>query len=409
MFISFIKTALRDFWANKIKAGLTMLGIVIGIMAVIIILSVGQGVQRNLLAELESYGQNVIYVVGGSTKSGGLTAFTGAVKTLSWDDFVAMKESSVFTNAKKFSAISYRAQEHVRKRNSDMLVPIQGADSHYFEMFNYTIEEGRNFTESENTSLARVAILAPGAKEKLFGSFSAIGKFVRVKNVNYRVVGVLSGRAFERATGAREYNLIYLPPRSVMKLVLGEDFLLGIGVEVDSPENIDITKAQIERFLRREHQLQSHQKNDFSVMSMQEFLNVFDAVTSAMALFLFFITAISLIVGGIGIMNIMLASVVQRTKEVGLRKALGAKNSSIILQFLTETVLIMLMSSVIGIILGSIVSYIIAYYGGWVNRPIALISIPLALGVSFAFGIIFGLYPAFKAAKMDPIEALRYE
>ncbi len=386
-----------------------MLGIVIGITAVIIILSVGQGVQSNLLSELESYGQNVLYVVGGSTKSGGLTAFTGSVKTLTWDDFVSMKNSSIFTNITKFSAISYRAQTHIRKRDADIMVPVQGADSKYFEMFNYTIAEGRSFTEAEDTSLSRVAILAPGAKKTLFGTFSPLGQFVRVNNINFRVIGVLSDRAFERSTGAREYDMVYIPPRAIMKLILGEDYLLGIGAEVDDPENIDYMKGQLEQFLRRKHQLQDRQDSDFSVMSMQEFLETFKTVTNAMRLFLFVVTAISLIVGGIGIMNIMLASVVQRTKEVGLRKALGATNFSIILQFLTETILIMLIGSVVGIILGSTVSYFVAQYGGWGDKPIALISIPLALGVSFAFGIIFGLYPAFKAAKMDPIEALRYE
>jgi putative ABC transport system permease protein len=409
MFISFIKTAFRDLWAKKVKTSLTMLGIVIGITAVIIILSVGQGVQRNLLSELESYGQNVIYVMGGSTKSGGLTAYTGAVKTLTWDDFKSLKESSLFPNVTQFSASSYRAQAHIKKRDSDIMVPIQGSDNAYFDMLNYSIEEGRGFTSTEDTSLARVAILAPGARQKLFGSFSPLGEFVRVNNTNFRVIGVLSERAFERATGAREYDLIYVPPRAAMKLILGEDNLLMIGAEVDDVVNIDLVKSQMERFLRRKHQLQDHQKNDFSVMGMQEFLDVFDTVTTAMTLFLFAVTAISLIVGGIGIMNIMLASVVQRTKEVGLRKALGASNKSIIFQFLTETIVIMLISAVIGIIIGVIVSYTIAQYGGWGNRPVALISIPLALGVSFAFGIIFGLYPAFKAAKMDPITALKYE
>jgi putative ABC transport system permease protein len=409
MFYSFLKTAFRDLWANKGKAALTMLGIVIGITSVIIILSVGQGVQRNLLAELESYGQNVVYVIGGSTKQGGLTAFTGAVKTITWDDFTSIKESSAFSHASRFSAIAYRAQEHIRKRNSDIIVPIQGSDSHYFDMFNYTIEEGRTFTETENTSLARVAILAPGARKKLFGTFSPIGEYVRIKGVNYRVVGTLSDRAFERQTGAREYDLIYIPPRTLSKLVLGEDFLLGIGIEVDDPANIEVTRAEIERFLRRKHQIQDDQESDFTVMSMQEFLEVFDTVTSAMTLFLFAITGISLIVGGIGIMNIMLASVVQRTKEVGLRKAMGASNMSVITQFLTETVVIMLLSSLIGIIIGVSLSYVIAQYGGWANRPVALESIPLAIGVAFAFGIVFGLYPAIKASRMDPIEALKYE
>ncbi len=386
-----------------------MLGIVIGITSVIIILSVGQGVQKNLLFELESYGQNVLMVMGGSTSTGGLTAYSAPIKTLTWDDFTSMKESSAFSHAVSFSAMSYRAQSHIRKRNSDFIVSIQGNDGTYFDMFNYDIAEGRNFTESENTSMARVAIIAPGAKRRLFGSFSPIGEFVRINNINFKVVGVLGEKALERQMGSTEYDMIYVPPRAVMKLILGEDFLMGIGIEVDDAENLDTTKAQIERFIRRKHQLQDSQKSDFTVMGMQEMVEIFKTVTSAMTLFLFAVTAISLIVGGIGIMNIMLASVVQRTKEVGLRKALGASNKSIILQFLTETVVIMLISAVIGIIIGVIISYVIAQYGGWGNRPISLISIPLALGVSFAFGIIFGLYPAFKAAKMDPITALKYE
>jgi putative ABC transport system permease protein len=410
MFISLLKTAWRDIWVHKGRALLTMLGVVIGITSVITILSVGQGVQRSLLAQIESYGQNLVMVIGGSSTSGGLTSFTGQIKTITWDDYQAMKNSSIFSHVKNFSSITSRFQSHIRKGNSDIIVPVQGNDGIYFDMFNYEIDQGRNFTKTEDETLARVAILAPGAKESLFGTLNPIGKFVRLNDVNFRIIGTLAEtNTLERQTGATEFRLIYVPPQTAMKLLLGEEHLLGVALEVDEAENIDTVIAQVESFLRRKHQLHDYQKSDFNVSSMEEFIDIFNTVTDSMRLFLFAITAISLLVGGIGIMNVMLASVVQRTKEIGLRKAMGASNMVIILQFLSETVLLMSIGSFIGILFGLALSYTIAQYGGWPEQPISLISIPLAIGVAFVFGIVFGLYPAMKAAKMDPIEALKYE
>jgi putative ABC transport system permease protein len=404
-----IKSAYRSLRANLMRTLLTLLGIVIGISSVIIMLSAGQGAQELILDQVRGIGSELLMVTAGGSQQefGPPAAVEGiVVKTLTLRDADALKNNS--QHIKVVAPISNFTQVRIRKGNEEELYTVQGRDREFFTSRNYDFSEGRNFTTTENDGTSNVAILGANVKADLFGNFSPIGESVRIGEANFRIIGVLEKKESALLSAGIDDDTIIVPLLTAMRKVLGQDYLFGISVQAKSEDEIALAKAEAKRILRREHRLKTNDEDDFTVQSQQDALELIEVFTSLLTIFLASIAAISLLVGGVGIMNIMLVSVFERTREIGLIKALGASKKDIFLMFLTETLLIMTIGAVIALIIGFIVSYIFSLIGGW-STILAPESIPLSFITAFVFGLAFGMYPAFKAAKMDPITALRFE
>lgn len=404
-----LKNSLLSLSHNKMRTSLTLLGIVIGISSVIIMLSVGRGAQELILDQIRGIGSQLLMVTAGGSdeKFSPPAAVEGIViKTLTMRDVDALKNNAQYI--KVVAPMSNFTQVRIRKGNEEDIYTVQGRDRDFFTSRNYEFAEGRNFTQTENDGTAKVAILGAVVKQELFKNFSAVGEYVRIGEANYRIVGTLKKKESALVMGGIDDETIMVPVRTAQKNILGQDYLFGISLQATSEDTVDLAKAEVRRILRREHRLQQNEQDDFTISSQQDALAMIEVFTSLLTLFLAAIAAISLLVGGIGIMNIMLVSVFERTKEIGLLKALGAKNSDIFFEFLIETFVIMTIGAVIALIIGASVSYVAAFFGGW-DTVLAPESIPLSFIMAFSFGFIFGTYPAMKAAKMDPILALRFE
>lgn len=399
----------RSLRANKMRTSLTLLGIVIGISSVIIMLSVGRGAQELILDQIRGIGSQLLMVTAGGSaqEMGPPAAIEGIiVKTLTLRDAEAIENSAKYI--KVVAPITNFTQTRIRKGNEEEIYTVQGRDKNFFTSRDYEFAEGRNFTESENKGVSKVAILGATVKDDLFKNFSAVGEYIRIGEANYRIIGVLKKKESALSIMGVDDETIMIPVKTAQKNVLGQDFLFGISLQASSEEDIDLAKAEVRRIIRRQHRLQTSEEDDFKISSQQDALAMIETFTSLLTLFLAAIATISLIVGGIGIMNIMLVSVFERTKEIGLLKALGARNKDIFYEFLVETLVIMIIGAFMALVIGFGVSYLAAKIGGW-NTILAPESIPLALIMAFGFGIIFGVYPALKAAKLDPITALRFE
>ena len=404
-----LKHSFRSLRTNKMRTSLTLLGIVIGISSVIIMLSIGRGAQELILDEIRGIGSQLLMVTAGGSaqEMGPPAAIEGIiVKTLTMRDAEAIENSAKYI--KVVAPTTNFTQTRIRKGNEEEIYTVQGRDKNFFTSRDYEFEDGRNFTESENKGTSKVAILGATVKKDLFKNFSAIGEYIRISEANYRIIGVLKKKESALSVMGIDDETIMIPVKTAQKNVLGQDFLFGISLQASSEEDIDLAKAEVRRIIRRQHRLQKSEQDDFKISSQQDALAMIETFTSLLTLFLAAIAAVSLIVGGIGIMNIMLVSVFERTKEIGLLKALGARNKDIFYEFLIETLVIMAIGAFMALVIGFGVSYVAAKIGGW-DTVLAPESIPLALIMAFGFGIVFGVYPAVKAARLDPITALRFE
>ncbi len=404
------KTQLKNMRANKMRSFLTMLGMIIGISSVIIVLSVGAGAESLILNQLRSVGTNLIGILPGKAEEDGPPAavFGIVITTLTDEDREAIEDQIPEISA----AASYvTANETVVWNNNKTQAGITGTSAGYPEVTESTVVNGHFFTEQEEKSEANVAVLGSQVREDLFNGEDPIGEKIKVGKQRYRVIGVMEPKGVSGFQNVD--NMIFIPVGNVQKKLLGINSLGYIRAKANSEENIDIAVDKITELLRDRHNIDNPAKDDFNVGNSNQAIESLGSVTGALTLFLTAISAISLIVGGIGIMNIMLASVTQRIKEIGLRKAVGAKRSHIITQFLTETVLISLFGAIIGIVFGVLFSLLVAilvrnagYDWDFVITPGSII---LACSVSIGIGLLFGIYPARRAANLDPIESLRYE
>ena len=404
-----IVAALGAIRANVLRSVLTALGIIIGVAAVIVMISVGAGAQKQVDDVIKKLGSNLVIVVPGTTTSGGARGARGSRRTLTEDDAIAIQNE---VPTVKVSAPTVRGSGQIIFGNQNWSTVIRGVTPDYGQAREWEIADGRWFSNDEVRSAAKVALIGETVSESLFGNDNPVGQIVRIKRVPFTVIGTLVGKG-ETPMGNDMDDVVFIPLTTAKKRTLGGRRVSGRSVGVvfvksNSAEVVDDTIRDMTKLLRLRHKIRPGQPNDFFVRNLSSILEARANSSRVMNLLLAAVASISLIVGGIGIMNIMLVSVTERTREIGLRMAVGAKGRDILLQFLIEAVTLSLIGGVIGIVFGLGGSYIIARIG---NSPAIVqpFSIFLAFGFAAAVGVFFGFYPARKAARLDPIEALRYE
>ncbi|OIO20091.1 MAG: hypothetical protein AUJ23_00845 [Candidatus Magasanikbacteria bacterium CG1_02_32_51] len=396
---------------SKARSFLTMLGIVIGVMAVIIVLSVGAGAQSLIINQVKSLGSNLIGVLPGNSEKDGppASALGIVVTTLIYDD-----GKEILKNGCKCIenvAMYVTGNDTIIAGDNSITSNYTGTTASYIVVEDTDVEFGHFFTEEEEKTAGRVVVLGFGVKDKLFGNENALEKRIRIGKVNFFVVGVMKERGVSGFQN--QDDQIFIPISSAQKLLLGIDYVNYMRIKVNTAENVDQAVESVEQILRDRHNIGTGESDDFSVRSAAQGLDAISNITNALKFFLVAIASLSLIVGGFGIMNIMLATVQERTQEIGLRKAIGAKSRQIIFQFLVESMVITFLGGAIGIIFGVLISVVVAKTAqnmgySW-DLVITFGSILLACGVSVGIGLLIGIIPARRASKLNAIESLRYE
>jgi putative ABC transport system permease protein len=409
MVLQALRIALRSLKVNKLRTALTMLGIMIGVAAVIAMVSVGTGAQARVAEQIQSLGSNLIIALSGSTNQAGVRLGQGSQTTITEDDAIAIARE---IPAVQVAAPSSRGNAQVVYGNLNWSTGIQGVTADYFEARDWPIDEGRPILQEDVDGATKVALLGQTTALNLFGEADPLGQIIRIKKVPFAVVGLLS-RKGQSSWGQDQDDVILIPLSTAKKKVLGVSqanarSVGSISIKVRADEDMAEAEAQIRALLRQRHRLQPYQDDDFWLRNLSEILQTQEESSKVMTYLLAAIASVSLLVGGIGIMNIMLVSVTERTREIGLRMAVGARARDILTQFLVEAVTLSLIGGVIGILLGIGGSNAISSLAEW-RTVLAPSAILLAFGFAAAIGIFFGFYPARKASRLDPIEALRYE
>ena len=404
-----IRIALRALRVNKLRSTLTMLGIIIGVAAVIAMVGVGSGAKARVAEQIQSLGSNLIIVLSGSVTSSGIRLGTGSQLTISEDDAAAIAREVPIVQV---SAPSVRGTAQVVYGNLNWATVIQGVTPDYFEARDWPVTDGRAINPEDVEGATKIALLGQTTALNLFGESEPLGQIIRIKKVPFTVVGVLS-RKGQNSWGQDQDDVIMIPISTAKKKVLGASqanprAVGSISIKVRPDEDMAEAESQIRALLRQRHRLQPFQDDDFWLRNLSEVLQTQEESSKVMTYLLAAIASVSLLVGGIGIMNIMLVSVTERTREIGLRMAVGARRRHILLQFLIEAVTLSLIGGIIGIALGLSGSRAISYFAEW-RTLVAPESIVIAFGFAAGIGIFFGFYPARKASRLDPIEALRYE
>ena len=401
-----IRIAFRALMRNKMRAALTMLGIIIGVSAVIAMVSIGQGAQASVQAQINSMGTNLLFVSAGAQNVGGVRSGAGdsGTNTLTVEDLEAIRRE-VPSVAMVSPVINARSQ--LVAGNQNWNAPVQGVSEQFPDIRKWSVQSGVFFSEGDVRTAARVIVLGQTIADNLFQGVDPVGQTVRVMNLPFQVVGVMA-RKGQDPQGRDQDDTAFAPYTAVQKKLLGTTRVQVAYVSAISPEATYTAQAQITDLLRQRHKLSLNEPNDFTVRNMTDVAEAANETNSIMTLLLGSIAGVSLLVGGIGIMNIMLVSVTERTREIGIRMAIGARASAVRTQFLIESIVLSLTGGLAGILLGVVASIIIPMMLGWPTLVSAAAIIGSAI-FSAAVGIFFGYYPARKAAGLDPIEALRYE
>ena len=409
-----ILNSLRNLRQNKSRSFLTALGIIIGVSSVIIIVAIGDGAQNLILAQVKSFGPTLVGVLPGKSEDKGppASAFGITITTLTYEDAMAMKDPANVPNVKAVAAY-VNGSETVSWGSNQMTGTVNGTTVDYLEVEQAEVAEGRFFSETEEKGVARVAVLGATVKDDLFGATDALGKNIKIKNQSFEVIGVMKAKGTVGFQNNDEN--ILLPITSMQKLILGINHINMLRLKVNTADDVPQAIDMVKLTLRERHGISdsSGANDDFTVRSSAEAINTIKTVTNSLKFFLAAMAGLSLLVGGIGIMNIMLIRVAQRTREIGLRKAVGATNQDIRWQFLVESGVITLVGGLIGIIIGELVSVgvslVVNGLGYEWGYSFSWFSIAISVSISIGIGVIFGLYPAFRASKLNPIEALRHE
>ncbi len=399
-----IYTALAALVSNKLRALLTMLGIIIGVAAVITMIAIGEGAQKAVIDRIQALGSNLLFVNPGAQRGGGVVViqFGSSQRLLNKDsEAIGLRTSSIDAVVPEFSR---NAQVKFENRNWNSR--IVGTMPEYEWVRNVPAVEGRYFTHSEEKAAAKVCVLGQTVVDNLFQNMNPIGQTVRIAGQSFQVLGVLESKG--QSGFQNPDDQIIVPLSTAQRRIFGVEFLSQITVKVVNDQRMEEAFLDIERILRREHKLREEQDNDFTIRNQADIITTFQETQQTFTFLLAGIAAVSLVVGGIGIMNIMIVSVTERTREIGIRKAIGARKRDIMWQFLIESVTLSVTGGCIGIGLGVLASYVITTYGN-LTPLISASSILVSFSFASVVGIVFGLYPAWKAAMADVIEALRYE
>ena len=403
------RIAVRALRVNKLRSILTMLGIIMGVAAVIAMISVGSGAQARIAEQIQSLGANMLVVLSGSSNTGGVRLGLGSQLTITEEDAWAIKREVSSVEA---AAPSMRGGAQVVWGNLNWSTQVQGITPEFFEARDWPVEAGQPFAQDAVDGATKVAVLGETVARNLFADSDPVGQVIRIKKVPFTVVGVL-GKKGQTTWGQDQDDLILVPLSTAKRKLLGVSqanarSVGSISVKVREGEDMKDAETQTRELLRQRHRLQPYQDDDFNIRNLAEYAAAQEESSRVMTILLAAIASVSLLVGGIGIMNIMLVSVTERTREIGLRMAVGARGRDILMQFLVEAVTLSLIGGTIGVVVGLVTSYTIPYFAGWrtLVRPEAIV---IAFGFAAAIGIFFGFYPARKAAGLNPIEALRYE
>ena len=399
------KIALRALANNKLRAFLTMLGIIIGVASVITMLAIGQGSKRSIQAQISEMGSNIIMVHPGGERRGGVRMDPSEMQTLKLTDYEALRDETNFLSAVSPNVSS---SGQLIAGNNNYPSSISGVGTEYLDIRQLSVEQGEMFTEADIQVSAKVCVIGQTIVENLFpDGQDPVGRVIRFNQVPFRVVGVLKAKGYN-SMGMDQDDIVLAPYTTVMKRLLAQTYLEGIFASAQSEDMTDYATDEITTLLRRNHKLQEDEEDDFTIRSQQELSSMLNSTTDLMTTLLACIAGISLVVGGIGIMNIMYVSVTERTREIGLRMSVGARGIDILAQFLIEAILISITGGLIGVVIGCGASFIVKNVAHW---PIYIQawSVFLSFAVCTVTGVFFGWYPAKKAAQLDPIEAIRYE
>jgi putative ABC transport system permease protein len=403
-FLSILRIALRALARNKMRSALTMLGIIIGVAAVIAMVGVGQGAQKQVQDQIAAMGSNMLFVGSGTVTRGGMHMGWGSTKTLVMDDVSAILREC---RAVKEAAPGSTTSAQIVYENDNWYTQVNGTEPQYFDIRTWEFASGESFQKSDVDTAANVAVIGDTVRKNLFGAIDPVGQTIRIKNLPFRVVGALE-RKGQGAMGNDQDDLVIIPITTLQKKITGDTWLRYIMVSAISKDATFTAQQQIESLLRDRHRIRPGTDDDFVVRNLADLAAAADQAQGTMTLLLACTAGVALVVGGIGIMNIMLVSVTERTREIGIRMAIGATDIDVQRQFLTEAVVLSCIGGLVGIFVGVAVSMLITNMAGWAVL-ISPVSIVTAVIFSMAVGIFFGYYPAQKAARLDPIEALRYE
>ena len=405
--VSTLKIALRALWVNKMRSSLTMLGIIIGVSAVIVMLAVGTGVSRKVSSQISSIGSNLIIIMPGSSTQGGVRMGGGSQSTLTVDD-----ADAIMRDCSAVAAIAPMQHGNAQAvfGNQNWSTGVQGTTPGILEVKDCGLSAGRNINDQDLRSATKVCLLGQTVVDNLFGSMDPVGQIIRIKKIPFTVIGVLESKG-QSLGGQDQDDTIIVPLSTAQKKLFGRTIpglVRTIMVKARSTEELSVAERQITDLLRQRHRIGPNKEDDFTVMNLTQVLKMAEQTANIFALLLGAIASVSLLVGGIGIMNIMLVSVTERTREIGIRMAIGAKTWDIRIQFIIEALTLSLIGGILGIIIGSAGSFILSTFFD-IPSVVSLLSVLVSFSFSGLVGIFFGFYPAYKASLLNPIDALRFE
>lgn len=399
-----IKMALDGMVSNKLRTFLTLLGIIIGVGAVIAMVSLGFGVKENIKDNISKLGSNLLMVFAGGRTASGARLAAGEGARLTFEDMQAIEKQ---VDGISGISASVNSSYQLVAGNQNWTSRVEGTTPSNFEIQNYEIDDGRIFTERDMNSRARVCVIGKTVADNLFPGDDPVGQIMRIKKAPFQIIGVLKSKG-SSGMGMDQDDIVIIPLTTAQNRMMGITHVQRITVQAENENVINDVQAEVEQVLRTRHKIKEGDYDDFTISNMAAIMDTMMETANSITMLLGCIAAISLLVGGIGIMNIMLVSVTERTREIGIRKALGATYNNILLQFLIEAMVIGIVGGFVGVALGIGASYGISHFAGW-NTVISWWAIVIAVVFSVGIGLFFGIYPARKAALLDPIDALRYE